>query len=70
VLEPALQSRTSHGPVAIRLRPPGQPDTQHLVAAHPLEDASRRFVGVMLVARNLAYLTQVRNTLQYSRKLA
>jgi len=35
-----------------------------------VEDPQRRFVGVMLVARNLAYLTQVQSTLQYSRKLA
>jgi signal transduction histidine kinase len=70
VLDPALQSRTSHGPISMRLRPAGQPETQHLVAAHPIEDAGRRFVGVMLVARNLAYLTHVQNTLQYSRKLA
>jgi signal transduction histidine kinase len=70
VLDPALRSRASHGPISMRLQPPGQSETQHLVAAHPLEDASRRFVGVMVVARNLAYLTQVQNTLQYSRKLA
>ena len=70
VLDPALQSRASHGPLALRLSPPGQPETQHLVTAHAVEDAGRRFVGVMLVARNLAYLTHVQSTLQYSRKLA
>jgi PAS domain-containing protein len=65
VLDPALQARASRGPVTLRLRPPGQPETQHLVSAHPVEDASRGFVGVMLVARNITYLTQVQNTLQY-----
>jgi signal transduction histidine kinase len=70
VLDPALQPRASHGPVPVRLQPAGQSDARHLVSAHPIEDAGRGFVGVMLVARNLAYLTQVQNTLQYSRKLA
>ena len=70
VLDPALESRASRGPVPIKLGTPDGPDLQHLVTAHAVEDAQRRFVGVMLVARNLAYLTQVQNTLQYSRKLA
>jgi len=70
VLDPALESRASRGPVPIKLSGSDAPDAQHLVTAHAVEDAQRRFVGVMLVARNLAYLTQVRSTLQYSRKLA
>ena len=70
VLDPALESRASRGPVPIKISPVGGPETQHLVTAHAVEDPQRRFVGVMLVARNLAYLTQVQSTLQYSRKLA
>jgi signal transduction histidine kinase len=70
VLDPALESRASRGPVPIKLSGSEAPDAQHLVTAHAVEDAQRRFVGVMLVARNLAYLTQVQSTLQYSRKLA
>jgi signal transduction histidine kinase len=43
---------------------------ERLVQAHPVEGAEDRLLGVMLVARNLTYLTQVESTLSYSRKLA
>jgi len=37
---------------------------------HPIDDGQGRFVGAMLVARNLGFMTQVHSTLNYSRKLA
>ena len=37
---------------------------------HAIEDTGRRFLGVMLVARNLGFLSHVHSTLNYSRKLA
>ncbi len=43
---------------------------ERLIMTHPIDDASGRFVGAMLVARNLGYLNQVHSTLNYSRKLA
>jgi len=43
---------------------------ERLVHTHTVEDAEGRPLGVMLVARNLAYLSQVESTLSYSRKLA
>jgi len=43
---------------------------QRLILARAVDDAAGRPMGVMLVARNLAYLTQVESTLSYSRKLA
>ncbi|ODS55124.1 MAG: hypothetical protein ABS36_10275 [Acidobacteria bacterium SCN 69-37] len=43
---------------------------ERLVQAHPVEGPERRLLGVMLVARNLTYLSQVESTLSYSRKLA
>jgi signal transduction histidine kinase len=43
---------------------------ERLVQAHPVEDPEGRLLGVMIVARNLTYLTQVESTLSYSRKLA
>jgi len=43
---------------------------ERLLLAHVVEDADGKAIGVMLVARNLAYLTQVESTLNYSRKLA
>ena len=39
-------------------------------STHPVADADGQLLGVMLVARNLTYLTQVESTLSYSRKLA
>jgi len=43
---------------------------KRLVLAHVVEDADERAMGAMLVVRNLAYLTEVESTLNYSRKLA
>jgi signal transduction histidine kinase len=43
---------------------------ERLVMAHAVQGAEGRLLGVMLVARNLTYLTQVEATLSYSRKLA
>lgn len=41
-----------------------------LLMCHAIEDTNDRFLGAMLVARNLGYLSQVHSTLNYSRKLA
>ncbi len=43
---------------------------EHLLQCHAIEDSSGRFLGAMLVARNLGYLSHVHTTLNYSRKLA
>ena len=43
---------------------------ERLVLAHPVEDADGDLLGVMLVSRNLSYLSEVESTLSYSRKLA
>jgi signal transduction histidine kinase len=43
---------------------------ERLLMTHVIEDASGRFLGAMLVARNIGYLSQVQSTLNYSRKLA
>ncbi len=45
-------------------------DTERLLLCHAIEDHHGRFIGAMLVARNIAYMTQVHSTLNYSRKLA
>ena len=44
--------------------------TERLLVSHAIEDTGGRFLGAMLVARNLGYLSQVHSTLNYSRKLA
>ena len=71
MLEEALASRQSQGPRALPVIVPDQErPAEVLLMAHAILDVDGRFVGVMLVARNLGYLSQVQSTLQYSRKLA
>jgi signal transduction histidine kinase len=43
---------------------------QRLLLTHLVEGEDGEILGVMLVARNLAYLSEVESTLNYSRKLA
>ena len=50
--------------------PEGESDTERLLMCHAIEDSNRRFLGAMLVARNVGYLNQVHSTLNYSRKAA
>ncbi len=70
IVEQTLTSRRSHGPLSTGVPiPRGTGQTEQLLSAHLIENAGR-FVGVMLVARNLAYLSQVQSTLRYSRKLS
>ncbi len=45
-------------------------ETERLLMCHAIQDSSGRFLGAMLVARNVGYLSQVHSTLNYSRKLA
>jgi signal transduction histidine kinase len=47
-----------------------QEPPEHLLLCHAIEDAQGRFLGAMVVARNLGYLSHVHTTLNYSRKLA
>lgn len=49
---------------------PAKGDTERMLMCHAIQDSSGRFLGAMLVARNVGYLTQVHSTLNYSRKLA
>ena len=58
----------SQGPIRSTL---GEGDTaERLLMTHAIEDNNGRFLGAMLVARNLGYISQVHSTLNYSRKLA
>jgi signal transduction histidine kinase len=73
LIDQTLAGRKSVGPVPIRTdsadanadAPP-----EHLLITHSIEDSTGRFIGAMLVARNLGYLSHVQSTLNYSRKLA
>jgi signal transduction histidine kinase len=73
LVERALAGRKSQGPVSIKMGAPTEADQEapeRLILCHAIEDTSGRFLGAMLVARNLGYLTHVHTTLNYSRKLA
>ena len=67
--EQTLVNRQSRGPLAVEWRHGSEP-TERLVMTHAINDPKGDLVGVMLVARNLEYLSRVESTLRYSRKLA
>ncbi|HZP46975.1 MAG TPA: ATP-binding protein [Vicinamibacterales bacterium] len=66
VVQQTLVNRQSRGPVSASFGDLGD----RLVMAHAINDPKGDLVGVMLVARNLEYLSQVQSTIRYSRKLA
>ena len=59
--EQTLASRQARGPLE---------SGERLLLTHPVNDASGELVGIMIIARNLEYLSQVQSTIRYSRKLA
>jgi signal transduction histidine kinase len=69
IIEQTLAGRKSQGPVSISGLDPAD-TTERLLMTHVIEDTGGRFLGAMLVARNIGYLSQVQSTLNYSRKLA
>jgi len=73
LIDQTLAGRKSVGPVPIQTPTSGESadaPPEHLLITHAIEDSSGRFLGAMLVARNLGYLSHVQSTLNYSRKLA
>jgi signal transduction histidine kinase len=64
--EQTLVSRQARGPVSAAFGDSGE----RLVMTHAIVDPKGEFVGVMLIARNLEYLSEVQSTVRYSRKLA
>ena len=66
IVEETLANRRSRGPIQARL---DSSDDELLVMTHAVEGTGGELVGVLLVARNLAYLTRMQSTLAYSRKL-
>jgi signal transduction histidine kinase len=69
--EQTLLSCQSRGPLSATF-----PDVrageagERLVMTHAVNDGSGHLVGIMFIARNLEYLSQVQSTIRYSRKLA
>jgi signal transduction histidine kinase len=73
LIDQTLAGRKSVGPVPIQATGAGDSadsPAEHLLISHAIEDSGGRFLGAMLVARNLGYLSHVQTTLNYSRKLA
>jgi signal transduction histidine kinase len=73
IVERALTTRQSVGPLSRKLTLSGDgedDETEQWLMAHALLHADQRFMGVMLVARDLGYLSQVQSTLRYSQKAA
>src|SRR5262249_30233600 len=74
--EETLATRQSRGPVSAvfpeenRGRDPVSQTGERLILTHPVSDANSDLVGIMLVVRNLEYLSQMQSTIRYSRKLA
>jgi signal transduction histidine kinase/HAMP domain-containing protein len=69
--EQTLMSCQSRGPLSASFQDvrPGE-STERLVMTHAVNDGSGHLVGIMFIARNLEYLSQVQSTIRYSRKLA
>jgi signal transduction histidine kinase len=66
LFEQTLVSLQSRGPLSAVFGESGE----RLVMTHAISDAKGDLVGIMLIARNLEYLSQVQSTVRYSRKLA
>jgi signal transduction histidine kinase len=66
LFEQTLVSRQSRGPLSAAFGESGE----RLVMTHAINDPKGDLVGIMLVARNLEYLSEVQSTVRYSRKLA
>ena len=65
IIEETLASHQSRGPVQAAL----QEDVELLMMTQMITGTSGELVGVLLVARNLAYMSRVQSMLAYSRKL-
>ena len=61
IVEETLASRTSRGPV--------QAGDDALLMTNVIEGTDGALVGILLVSRNLAYLSRMQSTIAYSRKL-
>ena len=70
LIDQTLAGRKSLGPVSIAKDPEHGESPERLLVTHAIYDNTERFLGAMLVARNLGYLSHVHTTLNYSRKLS
>ncbi|OFW25413.1 MAG: hypothetical protein A3H97_02530 [Acidobacteria bacterium RIFCSPLOWO2_02_FULL_65_29] len=70
LVEQTLANRQSRGPISAAFSAEGGEQGERLIQTHPVNDARGDLVGVMLIVRNVEYLSQVQSTVRYSRKLA
>src|SRR5215471_17134013 len=68
IIEDATTSRQTRGPLVAMLNRPAP--GERMIVATPVETADKRIQAVILISRNLEYLSQVQSTVNYSRKLA
>ncbi len=68
--EQTLASRQSRGPISATFPVARGEQGERMILTHPVNDAKGDLVGIMLIVRNLEYLSQVQSTVRYSRKLA
>jgi signal transduction histidine kinase len=68
--EQTLASRQSRGPVSATFSAARGESGERMILTHPVNDARGGLVGIMLIVRNVEYLSQVQSTIRYSRKLA
>jgi signal transduction histidine kinase/HAMP domain-containing protein len=75
IVEETLATRKSRGPVHVKnaeppdARGPESGTDELLLITHAIEGTDGGLVGVLVVGRNLAYLSKMQSTLAYSRKL-
>ncbi len=68
--EETLISGGSHGPVSASFPDSRGEPHERMIMTHAISDPTGDLVAVMLIARDLSYLSQVQSTIRYSRKLA
>ncbi|MBI4484612.1 MAG: HAMP domain-containing protein [Acidobacteria bacterium] len=69
--EQTLMTGQSRGPLAATFPDIGGGESgERLVTTHAVNDAKGQLVGIMFIARNREYLSQMQSTIRYSRKLA
>lgn len=70
VLARAIERRSTEGPVALTIPQPAGGTADFEATAHAIADRQGRYIGAMITARNVGYLSEVQSTLKYSRKLS
>ncbi len=68
IVDDARTARQPRGPLVAMLRQPSP--GERMIVATPIETADKRILAVILISRNMEYLSHVQSTVSYSRKLA